>query len=280
MSQKQETNRTRNYQYSNHFEMKLQFVDSLSDWREWTYNLALEVGGGGIISTSGDMLRFNTALEAGKLLKPQTLQEAYTPYQLNNGKLAQPFDITYCGLGWFIFKDTSYGKIVWGSGANPGTISLIASNIDRKQCLVVLHNVKCNPFNDLNALEIFKGKVVPYHASLAFIYAQDLFKNGRQHADDQLRKLAVDTANYSARENELDRASLEFRRVGLKSHAVAVCETHIRLFPQSADAFKDYASTQAEYGEKEKAIGAYRKALELAPNDQGSKDAFKKLTSD
>jgi len=280
MSQKQEANRTRNYQYSNHFEMKLQFVDSLSDWREWTYNLALETGGGGMISTSGDMLRFNTALEAGKLLKPQTLWEAYTPYKLNNGQLAQPFDITYCGLGWFIFKDATNGKIVWGSGANPGTISLIASNTDRHQCLVVLHNVKCNPFNDLNALDIFKGKAVPYHGSLAFIYAQNLYKNGRQYADDQLRKLAADTANYIARENELNRASLEFRRVGLKSQAVAVCETHIRLFPQSADAFKDYASTQAEYGEKEKAIGAYRKALELAPNDQGSKDALTKLTGD
>lgn len=280
MSQKQEAGRTKNYQYSNHFEMKLQWVDTLSDWREWTYNLALETGGGGMISTSGDMLRFNTALEAGKLLKPQTLREAYTPYRLNTGKPAQPFDITYCGLGWFIFKDTTNGRIVWGSGANPGTISFIASNIDRHQCLVVLHNVKCNPFNDLNALDIFKGKAVPYHASLAFIYAQELYKNGRQLADDQLRKLAADTTNYAARENEFNRASLEFRRVGLKSQAVAVCETHIRLFPQSTGALKDYAATQAEYGQKEKAIGAYRKALELAPNDQESKDALKKLTSD
>ncbi|MGZ3874072.1 MAG: serine hydrolase [Mucilaginibacter sp.] len=280
MAQKQETNRTKNYQYSNHFEMKLQFVDTLSDWREWTYNLALETGGGGIISTSGDMQRFNCALAGGKLLKPQTLSEAYTPYRLNSGQPAQPFDITYCGLGWFIFKDTTNGRIVWGSGANPGTISLIASNIDRKQCLVVLHNMKCNPFNDLNALEIFKGKAVNYHASLAFIYAQDLYKNGRQYADDRFKKLAADTANYTARESELDRASLEFRRAGLKTQAVAVCELHINLFPNSADAFRDYASTQAEYGEKEKAIGAYRKVLELAPNDQGSKDALKKLTGD
>lgn len=280
MVQKQEAGRTKNYQYNNHFEMKLQWVDTLSDWREWTYNLALETGGGGIISTSADMLRFNTALESGKLLKRQTLQEAYTPYQLNNGKPAQPFDITYCGLGWFIFKDTSNGKIVWGSGANPGTISLIASNIDRKQCLVVLHNVKCNPFNDLNALEIFNGKEIPYRASLAFNYAQEIFKNGRQYADDQLRKFAADTANYSARENEFDRASLEFRRVGLKSQAVAVCETHIQLFPHSADAFKDYASTQAEYGENEKAVEAYRKVLELAPNDQECRDALKRLAGD
>jgi predicted RNA polymerase sigma factor len=45
-------------------------------------------------------------------------------------------------------------------------------------------------------------------------------------------------------------------------------------------AFKDYAGTLAEYGQKEKAVGAYKKALELAPGDQESKDALKKLTGD
>jgi len=278
MKQKEDPSRTKNYQYSNHFEVKLQWVDTLSDWKEWTYNLALETGGGGIISTAGDMLRFDAALSAGKLLKQKTLEEAYTPYQLNNGQLAQPFDITYCGLGWFIFKDTSQGRIVWGSGANPGTISFMASNIDRHQCLVVLHNIKCNPFNDLKAVSILNGQKLTYHASLAFVYAQDLYKNGRKYADSRLEKLHPDTASYVMNESELNRASLEFRRVGLKNQAIAVCETHTRLFPQSAGAFKDYAATLAEYGQKEKAIVAYKKVVELNPNDEESKDALKKLT--
>jgi CubicO group peptidase (beta-lactamase class C family) len=280
MKQKEEPNRTKNYQYSNHFEVKLQWVDTLSDWKEWTYNLALETGGGGIISNARDLLRFDAALSAGKLLKQKTLEEAYTPYQLNNGQPAQPFDITYCGLGWFIFKDTSHGKVVWGSGANPGTISFIASNIDRHQCLVVLHNIKCNPFNDLKAVGILNGQKVTYHAPLAFVYAQDLYKNGREYADSRLKKLYPDTANYMLTESELDRAALEFRRVGLKEHAVTTCETHIRLFPESSDAFKNYGLTLAEYGQKEKAIAAYKKAIELNPNDTESKDALKKLTGD
>lgn len=278
MSQKLEPYRTKNYQYSNHYEMKLQYMDTLKDWREWTYNLALETGGGGIISTTGDMLRFNDALTAGKLLNAQTLEEAYTPAKLNNGKPAQPFDITYCGLGWFIFKDASHGKIVWGSGANPGTISFIASNIDQRQCLVVLHNVKCNPFNDLKAIELFSGKDLRYRASLAFLYAQDLYKHGREYADNQLERHYADTVNYAMAESELNRASLEFRRAGLKDQATAVCETHIRLFPQSAGAYKDYAVTMTEYGQKEKAITAYQRALLLDPSDHETGDALKKLT--
>lgn len=280
MSQKQELDRTKNYQYNNHFEAKLQWVDTLHDLKEWTYNLALETGGSGIISTVTDMLYFDAALNAGKLLKQATLEEAYTPYKLNNGLPARPFDITYCGLGWFIFKDTSNGRIVWGSGANPGAISFIAHNTDRHQCLVVLHNIKCNPFNDLKAVDILNGQKVTYRASLAFAYAQDLYKNGRAYADTCFKKLYTDTVGYILTESDLDRAALEFRRMGLMEQALTVCELHVRTFPESADAFKNYGITLAGYGRKESAIAAYKKAIELNPGDEESKKALNKLNGD
>ena len=67
----------------------------------------------------------------------------------------------------------------------PGSISFIASNTDRHQCLVVLHNIKCNPFNDLNALSILNGQPLNYHVPLAFVYAHDLYTRGREYADDR-----------------------------------------------------------------------------------------------
>jgi CubicO group peptidase (beta-lactamase class C family) len=279
-AQKNEPHRTKNYMYNNHYEMKLQLVDTLNDWKEWTHNLGLITGGGGIISTTLDLLHFDSALRSGKLLKPQTLEEAYTPYRLNNSQPSQPFDITYCGLGWFIFKDTSHGRVVWGSGANPGTISFYASNMYKKQCFVVLHNVKCNPLHDLDALEILNGKPLVYHASLAFLYAHDLYTKKREQADERVLKLLEDTAIYAMKESELDRVSLEFRRAGLKTLATETCEMHIRIFPQSADAFKDYAQTLSEYGQKDKAIEAYKKVLELNPNDAESKENVKKLSGE
>lgn len=51
---------------------------------------------GGIQSTAEDMLKWTEALQANRLLKPETLQLAYTPQKLNNGKL------TDYGLGWYI----------------------------------------------------------------------------------------------------------------------------------------------------------------------------------
>lgn len=53
-------------------------------------------GAGGIQSTAEDMLIWTEALQANKLLKPETLQLAYTPQKLNNGRL------TDYGLGWYI----------------------------------------------------------------------------------------------------------------------------------------------------------------------------------
>lgn len=277
-SQKQEPHRTKNYMFSNHFEMKLQWVDTLPDWKEWTHNLALMTGGGGIVSTTTDLLSFDIAVRSGKLLNPKTLEEAYTPYQLNNGLPAQPSDITYCGLGWFIFKDTSHGRTVWGSGANPGTISFYASNLDQKQCFVVLRNCKCNPIRDLDGLTILNGKSIAYHPSLAFLYARALYTKKREQADEEVLRLLTDTANYTLKESELNRVSLEFRRARLKTLAIATCEMHIRLFPQSADAFKDYALTMSVYGEKDKAIEAYKKALEINPADAESEGKLKKLS--
>ncbi|WP_186292611.1 serine hydrolase domain-containing protein [Mucilaginibacter corticis] len=276
--QKNEAHRTRNYMYNNHYEMKLQWVDTLGDWKEWTHNLGLITGGGGIISATRDLMKFDEALRSGKLLGPATWEEACSPYRLNDGQFAQPFDITYCGLGWFIFKDSSQGRIVWGSGANPGTISFFASNLDQKQCFVVLHNVKCNPLHDLDALAILNGKPLAYHAALAFQYAHDLYTLPREQADRNVLQRVADTATYAMRESELDRASLEFRRAGLKAQALATCEMHVRLFPQSGDAYKDHAQTLAEYGQKEKAIEAYKTALHLNPNDVESQEKLKKLS--
>ena len=278
MPQKNDPLRTKTYQYSNHFEMKLQLMDTLSDWKEWTYNLALMTGGSGIISTSGDMLLFDTALYEGRLLKPQTLEEAYTPYRLNNGNAAAPSDLTYCGLGWFIFKDRTNGRVVWGAGSNPGLISFFARNLDHKQAIVVLHNVKCDPHVDTKALDILHGERVTYRTSLAFIYAQDIFTKGSDYATSHFEELKPDTVHYQLSESDLDRASLEFRRIGLKSQALAVCLRHVESFPESADGHKDYAATLAQYGRKEEAILQYKKVLELHPDDTESRKKLETLT--
>lgn len=71
---------------------------------------------GGILSTAGDMYKWNQALKAGLLLNKKTLALAFTPQQLNNGQAA-PY-----GFGWYI--DNIRGSAAYRhGGAVPGFIS-------------------------------------------------------------------------------------------------------------------------------------------------------------
>jgi CubicO group peptidase (beta-lactamase class C family) len=51
---------------------------------------------GGIMSTAEDMLQWTQALQSGILLKPETLQLAYTPQKLSDGS------VTDYGMGWYL----------------------------------------------------------------------------------------------------------------------------------------------------------------------------------
>lgn len=68
---------------------------------------------GGIQSTPGDMFKWNQALKSGKLLKPRTLQLAFTPQPLQDGKTT-----TY-GFGWRL-GELQESFLLWHGGLFPG----------------------------------------------------------------------------------------------------------------------------------------------------------------
>lgn len=66
--------------------------------RAWQHELPSWYG---IWSTVDDMVKFDAALSSGSLLRPETLQQMWTPATLKNGKTATIEDMSY-GLGWFV----------------------------------------------------------------------------------------------------------------------------------------------------------------------------------
>jgi len=50
LARAKDNNRTINYQYNNHFEMKLMQMDTVAGWKEWTYNLTGLTGSTNVIS--------------------------------------------------------------------------------------------------------------------------------------------------------------------------------------------------------------------------------------
>ena len=277
LSQTQESNRTVNYQYNNHFEMRLQKMDTLKDWKEWTYNLTGLYGSSNVVSNSIDLLNYDKALYNGRLLKQSSLDEAFTAVKLNNGENNKAVAGTSCGLGWFIFTDTSKGKIVWHSGSNPGVTTLFVRNITTKETYIVLQNVTCPQAVYFGTLDIIKGKPLTYKKSAGFIYGQDLYQKGVHYALVHLRILQNDSLQYALAESEIDRIGLEFSRTKLQEYSLEAYKLNTLLFPDSWKAYANYAIALANKKEnKEAAILLFQKSLQLNP---GNADAKKRLES-
>lgn len=99
-------------------------------------DLSIKWAGGGIISTAEDLARFHIALNTGKLLQPETLEEMYTPFKLADG------NETNYGLGWQIYKDDQGRRwINHGGGATGGSTYLLRQP-ESKLAVAIMCNVQ------------------------------------------------------------------------------------------------------------------------------------------
>lgn len=109
----------------------------------YTIWLGNRKGPGRISSTAQDLLKWDRALYSGKLVKAETLDEAFTAMRLKDGSF-HPY-----GFGWDLPDNTYYGKIVMHNGDNPGYHTQIIRNIGRDKTIIVLSNNAYAHFNEL-----------------------------------------------------------------------------------------------------------------------------------
>ncbi len=101
--------------------------------RVWQHELPSYFG---ILTTVDDMIRWDTALKKGRLLRPETLSAMWTPTRLKNGEVAlvdgQPY-----GLGWFVGAVNGH-RIV----GHPGFLgSVVFRFLDDGLTIIVLTNL-------------------------------------------------------------------------------------------------------------------------------------------
>jgi CubicO group peptidase (beta-lactamase class C family) len=90
-------------------------------------------GDGNVFTTAEDLVRWDAALAASKLVKPETLRLAFTPGKTDDGK-----EFGY-GLGWAVARRN--GKlIVEHAGGWAGTSTFIHRAVDDKVTVIVLCN--------------------------------------------------------------------------------------------------------------------------------------------
>jgi len=101
-----------------------------------------KVPGGGLVSTAEDMARFAIALQAGKLVKRETLEAMFAPQKSRDGKA-----VGY-GLGWFVSAD---GKVVRHGGSQQGARTVVHMVPERKLAVVILCNLEGTNVDELAA---------------------------------------------------------------------------------------------------------------------------------
>jgi CubicO group peptidase (beta-lactamase class C family) len=90
-------------------------------------------GDGNVFTTARDMAKWDEALTNGKLVRPATLAEAWTPPMLPDDKK------TDYGFGWV--AQTKNGKTtIWHNGGWNGTHTMIMRRIDDRLTIVILCN--------------------------------------------------------------------------------------------------------------------------------------------
>jgi CubicO group peptidase (beta-lactamase class C family) len=100
----------------------------------YTIWLGNRKGPGRISSTAADLLKWDQALYTQQLIKQSTLDQAFSPAELNNGTLSN------YGFGWDINTDGIGNKYVSHNGDNPGYKTQIVRFIHSKKTLIILCN--------------------------------------------------------------------------------------------------------------------------------------------
>lgn len=241
-------------------------------------------GFGDYISTIYDLLQYDKALYSNRLLKQETLRQAFEPVTLTTGK---PHPELF-GLGWEMEKDTSLGKTIYHSGAATGLSCVMIRNITKHQTVILFDNTHFNAHaTGTNVLKILNGqRVEPPKNSIAHVYGLTLLKKGAIAAKTELNELRKDTLNYYLDEEEINQLGYDFLGTSNPYHlpeshkyveALETLKLNTQLFPSSWNAYDSYGEALLAAGKKEEAAVMYEKSIQLNPNNKGGMKALEEI---
>jgi len=102
-----------------------------SDYTVWLGN---RKGPGRVSSTAQDLMKWDQALYTQKLVKKETLDEAFSPTLLNDETRS------YYGFGWEVEPKSPFGKMVMHTGDNPGYQTIIVRFIEENKTIILFNN--------------------------------------------------------------------------------------------------------------------------------------------
>jgi CubicO group peptidase (beta-lactamase class C family) len=103
-------------------------------------------GGGGMLSTAGDLFRWYRALRKGTVLSSRYAMQLFEP------NLAEDSTRTsFYGYGWFVVPQTSHGKAIGHNGSDGVYYGTLVNFADHDVVVIVLTNAQPSGFRRIEA---------------------------------------------------------------------------------------------------------------------------------
>jgi CubicO group peptidase (beta-lactamase class C family) len=106
-------------------------------------------GDGSVISTTGDLKKWDDALSNYKLLPKAIQDEAFRPARTPDGQLIEFRSGTTYGFGWFLRQHPVLGQQIMHSGGQPGFQTWFARFPDKQLCVVICMNVESKKLDEI-----------------------------------------------------------------------------------------------------------------------------------
>jgi CubicO group peptidase (beta-lactamase class C family) len=271
----------------------LDYPDSklMRPYRYELHNLGSTIGDQNLFTTLDDLVRFDRALRSGKILSLKSQDEAYAPVRLNNGSdYAEPgiYDLyaSKCsyGMGWEVCRHPTRGRLVGHAGYNRGIATIFYRELDSGLAAAMFDNSDTGDFPKKFAalVDIAHGAspaALDRRQSLTREYGRTLLADGPVAALVLYNRLKADTAHWAGTPAGLNRLGYDLLHNGHGGLAVEVFRLNLTLHPENANFYDSYAEALAATGRKAEAIIAYRRSLELNPDNEKGNAALKALES-
>lgn len=234
-------------------------------------DMTIPFAAGAMYSTVEDLYKWDRTLYTDKLISNELKEKMFTPFLKNYA------------YGWGIAKANANGvekTIYTHSGGINGFNANIARFVSDNSAIIILSNFY-NAQSQKISNEISKILYgIPYNFP-----AQPLLTNlinqsktkGLKDAVAEAKELAKDKTKYSYDEGSINNYGYVLLQSGKTDDAIEIFKLNVELFPASANVYDSLGEAFMNKGDKENALINYKKSLKFNPNNQGAKDAIKKM---
>ncbi|MEZ6001768.1 serine hydrolase [Hyphomonas sp.] len=226
------------------------------------------IGKGDLHSTTGDLYNWHKALRDGTVLAPETVALLQTPHVPENEK-----DTTFYGYGWSIQSTNDGGRIITHNGSNGLFFADFIRFVDEDLVVILLTNVSQPESADSIAWHLARmardeSYVPPPIAPLSYelVYR---FMDGHTASEAGGLPSFMETGLGRPLENAaiLNRVGFQLLREDKCDWSTALLQLNTDLFPTDGNLRDSLGEGLLACGQSAEAADAFRKALELAPEE-------------